>query len=82
MYNLHVPHTAFPDATKATTKATTNEVHVTKDRGIRTSHKIVGGPRQQVSIQPKRKTVDKKERGPHNPQLIRKQKKKLKFGFV
>ena len=33
LYGLHVPHTAFPNATKATTKETTkpitNEVHVT-----------------------------------------------------
>ena len=40
LYSLRVPHTAFPNATKETTKATTNEVHVTKDRGIRTSHTI------------------------------------------
>ena len=42
LYGLCVPHTAFPNATKATTKettkATTNEVHVTKDRGLGTSH--------------------------------------------
>ena len=34
LYGLHVSHTAFPNATKATTKQTTkaivNEVHVTK----------------------------------------------------
>ena len=44
LYGLHIPHTAFPNATKATTKettkATTNEVHVTKDMDIGTSHII------------------------------------------
>ena len=38
LYSLHIPHTAFPNATKATTNATTNKVHVTKDRGIGISH--------------------------------------------
>ena len=40
LYSLRIPHTAFPDATKATTKATTTkrEVHATEVRGIRTSH--------------------------------------------
>ena len=33
LYGLCIPHTAFPNATKATTK----EVHVTKDGCIRTS---------------------------------------------
>ena len=37
LYGLYVPHTAFPNATEATTRETTNEVHVTKDRGIGTS---------------------------------------------
>ena len=37
LYGLHIPHTTFSDATKATTNATTNEVHVTEVRGIRTS---------------------------------------------
>ena len=40
LYGLYIPHTALPDATKATTKATMNEIHVTKDRGIGTSHII------------------------------------------
>ena len=43
-YGLRVPHTAFPNATKATTtettNTTTNEVHVTNVRGIGTSHNI------------------------------------------
>ena len=37
LYSLHVPHTAFPNATIATMNPTT-KVHATKDRGIRTSH--------------------------------------------
>ena len=36
LYGLHVPHTAFPNATKETT----TEVHVTKDRDIETFHII------------------------------------------
>ena len=46
LYGLHIPHTAFPNATEATTRetinATTNKVNVTKDRGIRTSHQTRG----------------------------------------
>ena len=46
LYSLHVPHTAFPNAAKATTtettNATTNEVHVTKDGDIGTSHLYLG----------------------------------------
>ena len=41
LYGLCVPHTAFPDATEATTRETTNEVHVTRNRGIRNSHNLV-----------------------------------------
>ena len=45
LYSFHIPHTAFPNATKATTietmNATTNKVHVTKNRGIRTSYNLV-----------------------------------------
>ena len=44
LYGLHIPHTAFPNATEATTEetnATTNEVHVTKDKGIGPSHNLV-----------------------------------------
>ena len=57
LYSLHVPHTAFPNTTKVTmretTHTTTNKVHVTKDRGIRTSHIIWWrSARQQVFIQP------------------------------
>ena len=40
LYSLCVPHTAFPNATKATANTTTNEVHVTKAKGIKTSQKI------------------------------------------
>ena len=46
LYGLNVPHTAFPKCNQSNHKrnnnATTNEVHVTKDRGIRTCHKIGG----------------------------------------
>ena len=42
LYSLRVPHTAFPNAIEATTRettnATTNEVHVTRNRGTRTPH--------------------------------------------
>ena len=38
LYSFCIPHTVFPDATKATTNPTTNEVHLINDRGIRTSH--------------------------------------------
>ena len=37
LYGLCIPHTAFPNATKETTKETATEVHVTKDRDIGTS---------------------------------------------
>ena len=77
-----------PNASKATTKETTNatgnEVHVTKDRGIRTSHKFGGEvPDNRFPSNHKGKTDDKKERGPHNLQLIRKQEKtKIWFCIV
>ena len=44
LYSLRIPHTAFPNATKATMNPTTNEVHVTKDRGMRTSQPGFQGP--------------------------------------
>ena len=41
LYSLHLPHTAFSDVTEATTRETTNEIHVTKDRGIGPSQNLV-----------------------------------------
>ena len=62
-------------------KATTNEAYITKDRGIRTSHNLVEDLGNRFLSNHKGKTDDKKERGPRNLQIIRKQKT-LKFGFV
>ena len=86
LYGLCVPHTVFPNATKATTKETTNaitnEVHVTKDRGIRTSHIIWWrSARQQVSIQPQRKTMTRRKEDLTTFNSSE-NGKKLKFGFV
>ena len=45
LYGLSIPHTAFPNATEATTRETTNaktnEVHVTKNRDIMTSQGVI-----------------------------------------
>ena len=51
LYDLRIPHAAFPNATEATTRETANattkkEVHVTKDRGRRISQlpaSLLGG---------------------------------------
>ena len=83
LYSLHIPHTAFPNATKATTKATTNEVHVTKDRDIGTSH-IIWWRIWATGFYPttKEKLTIRRKEDLTTFNSSEDRKEKLKFGFV